>query len=463
MKIGKTQQLLAKTPRLHFPLLKTKDRNLPVQIQKDGSSRMSAPRAAETSPLRTGLSQLALSLAAFGLVAGLAVGAAMAFGDPDAGGPKVQIALFNKQAAPPQLKAHLDPADLKDVKPAIGKEDDAIPDGGGDGDQEGAAKASFTVTEMGEAKTIQISAASALPKAPILGFYERTPAGDMPKISAEGKTPAEAYARPFVPIAGAQRISIIVRGLGLKDNFTLEAINELPPEVTLSFVPYSDKLQTWIDRARAAGHEVLLELPMEPYDYPNVDTGPQTLLTTATPDENIRRLNLLLGKATGYFGVTNYQGAKFATDEKAAQPVLNALRARGLVFVSDGAAQRSMLPDAAKQAGLALSNADRIIDVETSAEAIDRQLLQLEALAVQNSSAVGMGDAYPVTIEQLRIWTQGLKSKGYQLAPASAAAAVHAITSLPGSSAVAGPIQLGPAAVPTAPAHPTTVKVKSAG
>jgi polysaccharide deacetylase 2 family uncharacterized protein YibQ len=66
---------------------------------------------------------------------------------------------------------------------------------------------------------------------------------------------------------------------------------------------------------------------MEAYDYPNVDTGPQTLVTSAKAEENVRRLSILLGKATGYFGVTNYQGAKFATDSAAATPVIAAARA----------------------------------------------------------------------------------------------------------------------------------------
>jgi polysaccharide deacetylase 2 family uncharacterized protein YibQ len=171
---------------------------------------------------------------------------------------------------------------------------------------------------------------------------------------------------------------------------------------------------------------VLLELPMEAYDYPNVDTGPHTLLTSSKPEENLRRLNLLMGKASGYYGVTNYQGAKFATDARAAQPVLKALKDRGLVFMHDGSANRSVLPETAAGAGLTFSVADRIVDAEPSADAIDRELLQIEALAEQNGKAVGVGYAYPVTIEQFRIWAAGLKAKGYQLAPASSAAGVLA-------------------------------------
>jgi hypothetical protein len=276
----------------------------------------------------------------------------------------------------------------------------------------------MTVTEIGSNAG---SSVAALAKAPFPGFFEATPAGNLPKIASGGRTPAEAYARPFTSANNAPRVSLIVGGLGLNQKHTLSAINELPPEVTLSFVPYANDLQTWINRARTAGHEVLLELPMEAYDAGNVDTGPQTLTTGAKPEENLRRLNMLLGKAAGYFGVTNYQGAKFATDGKAAAPVMKALKDRGLVFVHDGAAARSALPQTANETGLDFTIADRIVDAEPSADAIDRELLQLEALAIQNGKAIGVGYAYPVTIEQFRIWAEGLRAKGYQLAPASSA------------------------------------------
>jgi polysaccharide deacetylase 2 family uncharacterized protein YibQ len=389
---------------------------------------MPASRNAESSALRTGLSQLALSFAVFGTLSAGVIGAAMMFGSEDAGGPRVDIALFSEQNGPPPLlKTRLTNTldGESDIEPSLAGleyDENAMPEGSGDGEE----AASITVTEIAS-NAQPAPASSPLPKAPIQGVFERTPAGDLPRISADGRTPAQAYARPFTGAPGAPRVSLIVGGLGLNHNHTLAAINELPPEVTLSFVPYANDLQTWINRARAAGHEVLLELPMEAYDYPNVDTGPHTLLTTAKPEENVRRLNLLMGKASGYFGVTNYQGAKFATDARAATPVLKALKDRGLVFMHDGAAARSALPQTAQDTGLAFSVADRIVDAEPSADSIDRELLQIEALANQNGKAVGVGYAYPVTIETLRLWTQGLKAKGYQLAPASSAAGVKSI------------------------------------
>ena len=381
---------------------------------------MSASRAADGSALRTGLSQFALSIAAFGTLAAGAVGAAFFFGDDDAGGPHIELALYSEQNGPPPLlknRSSLDALDANAAEPSLAgvEYDEGLPEDGGDGE------ANITVTEIASNSS---AAPTALPRSPITGYFERTAAGDLPKIGPDGRTPAEAYARPFTAIPGTSRISLIVGGLGMTQKHTLAAINELPPEVTLSFVPYANDLQGWINKARAAGHEVLLELPMEAYDYPNVDSGPHTLLTSAKPEENLRRLNILMGKATGYFGVTNYQGARLATDAAAATPVMKALKDRGLVFLHDGAAARSVLPQAADQTGLNFTVADRIVDAELSADAIDRELLALEALSIQNGKAIGVGFAYPVTIEQFRIWAEGLKAKGYQLAPASASAGV---------------------------------------
>lgn len=381
-----------------------------------------ASRISDGSVVRAGLSHIALSLAVFGTLGAGAIGAAFLFGDEAAGAPRVELALYSEQNGPPPLLKNRSPLEALDAHadaeaPSLGVEyeEGAMLEEGGE--------ASMTVTEIASNAG---TGPKALARAPIAGFFERTAAGDLPKIGSDGRTPSQVYARPFSGAADKPRIALIVGGLGMTAKHTQIAISELPPEVTLSFVPYAPNLQDWINKARAAGHEVLLELPMEAYDYPNVDTGPLTLVTSAKPEENVRRLNVLLGKASGYFGVTNYQGARFATDAGAATPVMKALKDRGLMFLHDGAAARSALPQAATQTGLDFTVADRIVDSELTADSIDRELLALEALAIQNGSAIGVGFAYPVTIEQFRQWAEGLKAKGYQLAPASAAAGIVA-------------------------------------
>jgi polysaccharide deacetylase 2 family uncharacterized protein YibQ len=258
-------------------------------------------------------------------------------------------------------------------------------------------------------------AAQPLPAAPIAGLSAPGPGGPLPIGGKDGRTPFQAYARPFRD-NGKPRIAIVVGGLGLNAAATRAAIERLPAEVTLSFVPYADGLQGWVDLARAEGHEVMLEIPMEPLDYPNNDPGPSTLLASARPEETVKRLEWLLSRATGYFAVTNYLGGRFLAADTGMGAFLGALRSRGVGFIDDGSAARRA------GGGAPRASADTVIDEQLSQEAIDRQLLSLEAAALQRGQSLGAGFAYPVTVEAVSRWAAGLAGRGYQLAPASAVA-----------------------------------------
>jgi polysaccharide deacetylase 2 family uncharacterized protein YibQ len=259
------------------------------------------------------------------------------------------------------------------------------------------------------------------PQSPLPGLYEAGPGGaPAPIISADGTRPDAAYAAAFDPAPGAPIIAVVVGGLGLSERLTARAIEVLPAEVTLSFAPYSDDLQSWIDRARADGHEVLIELPMEPFDYPNNDPGPHTLLADAGASENDRRLLWLLSRASGYAGVANYLGARLGAERDALTHVFAQIEARGLSVYHDGTGRRAVLEAAARQADARVAIADRVIDADPDPDAVDRRLLELEALALQNGDALGHGFAYPATVDTVAAWAEALAARGYELAPASA-------------------------------------------
>jgi polysaccharide deacetylase 2 family uncharacterized protein YibQ len=363
-------------------------------------------------------------LAALAAAGVLALGAFVTiqfFGDPSAAGPRrvVELQPSAVSAADAPRVSFSDAAEEAAGMDIMGL--DELPYTGAEVGEIGAdGQLRVAVVETPEAGRPGRPAASPLPRAPFAGMTEQGPNGPLPIIAANGRTPAQVYARPFTPAGDRPLVAVIVGGLGFNARATTQAIDELPPEITLSFVPYANDLQTWIDRARARGHEVLLELPMEPFDPEADDTGPQTLLASASSQQNVNRLEQLLSRGAGYFGVTNYQGARFATSAQASAPVVQALRRRGLVFISSGIGQRTALSLEAQRAGLPILAADRIIDVRREADAIDDQLLNLEALALQNHSAIGAGFAYPVTIEQVGRWANDIGTRGYQLAPASA-------------------------------------------
>lgn len=369
-------------------------------------------------------------LAVFGaaLLAIAGFGAIQFFGDPAAAGPRRIIALapgpMSAEAAPhvsfsevAEAGAELDPAfDFTSIEdlPAHG----AAPADGGPGEVR------IAVVESNAAPRAA-AAIRPLTRAPIAGLTQQGPLGPMPIVAQDGRTSISAYARPFTGDASRPKIAVIVGGLGFNARQTTQAIDELPGEVTLSFVPYASNLQSWIDRARARGHEVMLELPMEPFDPEADDTGPQTLLANAESTANIRRLENLLSRGAGYFAVTNYQGARFAASAQASAPITAQLRRRGLAFISTGIGQRTALSVEAARAGLPNTAADRIIDARREADAIDEQLLNLEALALQNGSAIGAGFAYPVTMVQIAEWAAQVEQRGYVLAPASAVLAAR--------------------------------------
>ena len=259
------------------------------------------------------------------------------------------------------------------------------------------------------------AAGGALPQAPIAGFFAPGPGGPLPIIAQDGRTPFEAYARPFTS-NGRPKVALVIGGLGLDARATQTAILTLPPQITLSFVPYAEGLQGWIDMARAHGHEVLLETPMEPLDYPDNDPGPYTLMADAPGPETAKKLDWILSRASGYFGLTNYLGSRFLTDDKAYESFLGAVRGRGLGFIDDGSASRRI------GGGVPRASAERVIDDQLSQAAIDAQLLKLEANALEHGQALGAGFAYPVTLDKVAHWAQTVEQRGYQLAPASALA-----------------------------------------
>ena len=255
-------------------------------------------------------------------------------------------------------------------------------------------------------------ARQALAAAPIAGLSAPGPSGLLPIIASDGRTPADAYARPFHD-TGAPKVALVIGGLGLNAKTTRQAIEDLPPEVTLSFVPYAEGLQGWIDLARASGHEVLLEAPMEPLDYPQNDPGPYTLMAQDAPQETVKRLEMLLSHATGYFGVINYLGGRFLASDSAMSAFSAALHQRGIGFIDDGSA-------AGRGGAEPRASAERVIDQDLDGGTIDQQLAALEASAQQHGKALASGFAYPVTLQEVQHWAAGLQGRGLVLAPASA-------------------------------------------
>lgn len=244
----------------------------------------------------------------------------------------------------------------------------------------------------------------------------------LPIIGLDGRQPWSAYARPFNHDDTRPRIALILTNLGIGKDETEAAITGLPGTITLSFSPYSRNLEAWVDRARRAGHETLIDLPLEPLDFPRDDPGPQTLLTSLSTVDNLNRLEWVLGRSPGYVGVTTWMGSQFTTVEDALMPILEELKERGLMFVDSRRSSRSIATELASSIQLPRAFNNRFIDSIPSIAAIDRALADLEVTARQNRFAIGVAQPYPVTLDRLARWGPALEAKGIALAPVSAIA-----------------------------------------
>jgi len=256
--------------------------------------------------------------------------------------------------------------------------------------------------------------------APDEGLTEDTPEGSLPRIGADGRQPWQVYARPFNTADTRPRIAIVVTNLGQSRTDSDMAIAQLPMNVTLAFDSQSPVVGAWCNRARQDGHEALLMVPMEPFDYPRSDPGPNTLLTGLPNTDNIIRLQNVLRMATGYVGITTVSGSRFTTNPEKLDPVLDLLKHRGLMILDAHVAPHSAVPDIAHERKIPVAMSTEQLDQNLAPEAIDDALNQLEKTARLTGRAIGITAPYPLMIQKLQDWLKTLPERGIALAPVSA-------------------------------------------
>lgn len=263
--------------------------------------------------------------------------------------------------------------------------------------------------------------AIALSSVPAPELVEQSQYGPLPKVAADGRRAIDVYSRPSryaVATPGAPpRVAILITGLGLPDAPQKVVLEGLPAPVSIAFGAYGRSLQDAVVDVRADGHEVLLQIPLEPENYPTVDPGPHTLLTTLPPADNIKRLQWLMSRYTGYVGITNHMGGKFHASAQSIQPVLEELKLRGLLYVDTEGTQGSAAEKVADTIGLDYS----VVDIQLSAGDMAQQLAKLEQVAKERGAAIGVVRANPAIVKQLSDWAAKLEGKGIVLVPVSAA------------------------------------------
>jgi polysaccharide deacetylase 2 family uncharacterized protein YibQ len=347
------------------------------------------------------------------------------FGDNPLGGEPVARIAINQGTSPPGDKAAPAKPDTQSSHGAAAKQ------------EVGSERKTVTIIDgsSGARQEVQIGAgdseaaeggAAAATTTTMAGvdsrLLEKSRYGMIP-VAADGLKPFTAYAADAdrAKAAGMPVVAIVIGGLGVGAAKTTDAIMKLPPAVTLAFTPYGADPAKLAERARAQRHEILLQVPMEPYDYPDNDPGPRTLLATLGPDQNLDRLYWHLSRLQGYVGIANFMGARFVATDSAMQPIVAEAAKRGLAFFDDGAAPRSVASAQATGQAMPFAKGDVTIDAVPTAIDIDHALAKLESLAKERGTAIGTASALPVSLDRIGTWIKGLDGKGILLVPLTTA------------------------------------------
>lgn len=252
------------------------------------------------------------------------------------------------------------------------------------------------------------------PKEPLTALTATTKEGVVPRVSPDGRTPFDAYRRLPPPETGKPGVAVMLSGLGLDRALTEAAIENLPPEISLSFAPYAKDVAPLIAKAMAKGHEVAIELPMEGGGVAPDVLGPAGLLTTRSTEANHRRLDWLLARAPAYSMTTNYLGQVYSEDSASMAVLMAKLKAHGLGYVDDTGRAGQI----AKSYGVPYARAIELVppDGAVTRPSLDRLISQVGTEAVLAKVYIS-ADA----ITAIEAWVKELDRKGLQLVPASAA------------------------------------------
>lgn len=252
-------------------------------------------------------------------------------------------------------------------------------------------------------------------------LLEDTPEGKLPVVGPDGLRPFDYYARPWSGARGT-RIAIIVGGLGISQTGTQRAIRDLPEEITLAFAANGNSLGRWVPEARRNGHEVLLQVPMEPFGYPQNDPGRGTLVTSKSEATNIANLHEAMARATSYTGIMNYLGGRFLASPDAMEPVMRDIGERGLMFLDDGASAQSLSGEIAKALSMPHAYADVVLDSQVSEDAILQKLDELERIAYRKGQAIGVASGFDESLTAIAEWAGTAGAHGIEIVGVSALA-----------------------------------------
>jgi polysaccharide deacetylase 2 family uncharacterized protein YibQ len=219
------------------------------------------------------------------------------------------------------------------------------------------------------------------------------------------------------PSAAKPRVAIIIDDVGYDRSMAAKFI-ELDGALTFAMLPKATFTRSIVEAAHARGFEIMLHLPMEPNEYPQVDPGPGALLSRMDPDRLLAQLNEDIEAIPYIKGVNNHMGSRLTASEAQMRQVFTILKKRKLYFIDSRTTADTICRPSAALLKIPFAERDVFLDHVPEPDVIRRQFDLLVKRAEQNGQAVGIGHPHIITFDVLRSLLPQLKKK-VELVPAS--------------------------------------------
>jgi len=222
-------------------------------------------------------------------------------------------------------------------------------------------------------------------------------------------------ARPFIDTRGAPTVAIVIDDLGLSAVHTRQAI-ALSDSVTLALMTYAPRLEDWASSARAARHELLVHVPMQPLNG-KIDPGPNALTVALSEADILSRLRWGLMRMDGYVGINNHMGSRFTQDRAGMSVVMAEVKARGLLFLDSVTIGHTVGAATAEPLHVPFAERNVFLDDQPTVAGVSHQIAVLEQVARRHGAAIAIGHPHPATLAVLAQWLPGAAARGIAVVP----------------------------------------------
>jgi len=213
-------------------------------------------------------------------------------------------------------------------------------------------------------------------------------------------------------------IAVIIDDIG-HDLSMVNKIIGMNIPVTLSILPYRPYSIDAANKAKINGLEVILHLPMEPYEYPEKDPGEGALFTHMAKGEIIDLLEEHIEAIPGILGANNHMGSRFMESEEKLTIIFSELKKRNLFFVDSYTTNSSMGGRVAKKIGIRYASRNVFIDNNGRYRDTFEILNNLIKNRDRWQTLILIGHPYESTVRAIMKIIPLLKSKGIGIVPLS--------------------------------------------